>query len=171
MKVLSLSEVKTNLGRVIDEIVTQNKEVTITKKGRSAAVLMSLDEYDSLKETLYIKSNPDFMDEIKRGADSLKKISVYIPYRNYLKNKYVRKNSEYQMKRFNSRTASRFKAKDTLALSEITNDPAIGKPLQDELEGYRSFKVGKIRIVYQEPPSQIIESSQSDLVKLSMMKL
>lgn len=73
MKVLSLSEVKTNLGRIIDEIVTQNKEVTITKKGRPAAVLMSLDEYESLKETLYIKSNPEFMDEIKKGIDSLKK--------------------------------------------------------------------------------------------------
>jgi|SRR5208337_3781239 len=34
------------------------------------------------------------------------------------------------------------------ALDQIRMVPGEGKPLQRELEGYRSFKVGKIRIIY-----------------------
>jgi mRNA-degrading endonuclease RelE of RelBE toxin-antitoxin system len=34
------------------------------------------------------------------------------------------------------------------ALSDIVNDPAIGKSLRDELAGLRSCRVGRFRIVY-----------------------
>lgn len=34
------------------------------------------------------------------------------------------------------------------ALSDIVNDPAIGKSLRDELRGLRSCRVGRFRIVY-----------------------
>ena len=34
------------------------------------------------------------------------------------------------------------------ALSDILNDPAIGKLLRDELRGLRSCRVGRFRIVY-----------------------
>jgi mRNA interferase RelE/StbE len=34
------------------------------------------------------------------------------------------------------------------ALDQLRTQPGEGKPLQRELEGYRSFKVGKFRIIY-----------------------
>jgi len=34
------------------------------------------------------------------------------------------------------------------ALDQIRTQPGEGKPLQRELEGYRSFRVGKFRIIY-----------------------
>ena len=34
------------------------------------------------------------------------------------------------------------------ALDQIRTQPGDGKPLQRELEGYRSFRVGKFRIIY-----------------------
>ena len=34
------------------------------------------------------------------------------------------------------------------ALDEIRLDPEAGKPLSEELEGFRSYKAGQLRIVY-----------------------
>lgn len=34
------------------------------------------------------------------------------------------------------------------SLKTITTDPPAGKPLKDELEGLRSFRVSKFRIIY-----------------------
>ena len=40
------------------------------------------------------------------------------------------------------------KRKVRSALGDIVDDPAIGKPLRDELAGLRSCRVGRFRIVY-----------------------
>jgi mRNA interferase RelE/StbE len=42
------------------------------------------------------------------------------------------------------------KRKIRSALEEIQADPTSGKQLRGDLAGYRSFRVGKIRIVYRE---------------------
>ncbi len=36
------------------------------------------------------------------------------------------------------------------ALDDVREDPALGKPLREELEGLRSMRVGRLRIVYAE---------------------
>ena len=40
------------------------------------------------------------------------------------------------------------KRKVRAALAEILNDPACGKALKEELEGYWSLRMGRIRIIY-----------------------
>ena len=40
------------------------------------------------------------------------------------------------------------KQKVRAALDEILKDPASGKQLQGELSAFRSFRIGKIRIIY-----------------------
>jgi mRNA-degrading endonuclease RelE of RelBE toxin-antitoxin system len=47
------------------------------------------------------------------------------------------------------------KRKIRLALEEIQADPKSGKELRGELIGYRSFRIGKIRIIYREKDSMI----------------
>jgi len=47
------------------------------------------------------------------------------------------------------------KRKLRAALGETLKDPSSGKPLRDELEGLRSFRVGRIRIIYREAPACI----------------
>ena len=73
MKTLSLSEAKMKLSALIDAVNTTEEEVVITKNGRPAAVIVSTDEFESWKETIRIKSNPEFMAEIKKGLSALKK--------------------------------------------------------------------------------------------------
>lgn len=72
MKTLPLSEVKTRLSELVGRVVSTDEEITITKNGRPAAVLVSSDEFESWKETVAIQSDRDLMAEIRKGLRSLK---------------------------------------------------------------------------------------------------
>ncbi len=76
MKTLSLSEAKMKLSSLIDSVQTTDEEVLITKNGAPAAVLVSPDEYDSLKETIAVRSDAALMREIKEGLRDLKRKKV-----------------------------------------------------------------------------------------------
>ncbi|MFA6055239.1 MAG: type II toxin-antitoxin system Phd/YefM family antitoxin [Thermodesulfovibrionales bacterium] len=73
MKTLSLSEVKMKLSSLVDAVYKTDEEVIITKNGSPAAVLISSDEFESWKETIAVRSDSAFMDEIKKGVEALKK--------------------------------------------------------------------------------------------------
>ena len=75
MKILSLSEAKMKLSELVDRVHSTDEEVVITKNGRPAAVLVSPDEFEGWKETIAIKSDSDFMKEIKNGIHAMKKKS------------------------------------------------------------------------------------------------
>ena len=79
MKTLSVSEAKMKLSALIEGVNTTDEEVIITKNGRPAAVLVSPSEYESWRETLIIRSDTDFVREIREGLSALKedKASMY----------------------------------------------------------------------------------------------
>jgi prevent-host-death family protein len=72
MKTLSLSEVKMKLSSLVDTVSATNEEIVITKNGRPAAVLVSPDQFESLKEMIAVRSDTDLMKEIKKGLNALK---------------------------------------------------------------------------------------------------
>ncbi len=72
MKTLSLSEAKMKLSKLIEDVRSTDEEIVITKNGSPAAVLISADEFESLKETIAIRSDSLLMDEIRKGLKSLK---------------------------------------------------------------------------------------------------
>ena len=72
MKTLSLSEAKSKLSGLVDEVSRRDEEVVITKNGRPAAVLVSADEYESWQETLAVRADAGLMRDIKKGLVSLK---------------------------------------------------------------------------------------------------
>jgi prevent-host-death family protein len=73
MKTLSLSEAKMKLSSLIDTVRSTDEEVLITKNGAPAAVLLSPDEFESLKETIAVRSDAALMREIKEGLRDLKR--------------------------------------------------------------------------------------------------
>jgi antitoxin YefM len=73
MKTLSVSEAKMKLSGLVDSVYTTDEEVVITKNGSPVAVLISPDEFEGWKETVAIRSDTGFMDEVKKGLDKLKK--------------------------------------------------------------------------------------------------
>lgn len=72
MKTMSLSEAKMKLSGLVEAVSTTDEEIMITKNGRAAAVLMSADEFEGLKETKAIRADLPLMDEIKKGLRGLK---------------------------------------------------------------------------------------------------
>lgn len=79
MKTLSLSEAKMKLSGLIEAVSSTDQEILITKNGSPAAVLISPNEFESMKETIAVRSDSSLMREIKAGAAELrrKKARIY----------------------------------------------------------------------------------------------
>jgi len=58
MQVVSLTEARNNLKSVFDSVYLDNDEVIIHRKGHENVVMISMDEYNSMKETNYLLSSP-----------------------------------------------------------------------------------------------------------------
>lgn len=78
-KIFSLSEAKSKLNRLADDVAKKDDEIIITKNGLPVAVLVPPHVYDGWKETLEIMSNKTFYGDIKRGLRNLKKRKKRIP--------------------------------------------------------------------------------------------
>jgi prevent-host-death family protein len=70
-RTLPLSEVKAKLSEVVDEVVTTQERVTVTRNGRPVAVVLSTDDLDAIEETLAILSDPAAMREIQQGRAAI----------------------------------------------------------------------------------------------------
>jgi len=70
-RTLSLSEVKAKLSEIVDEVVTTQERVTVTRNGRPVAVVLSTDDLEAIEETLAILSDPAAMREIEQGRASI----------------------------------------------------------------------------------------------------
>lgn len=64
---LPLAEVKNRLSEVVERVEREHGRVVITKHGRRAAVVVSIEDLESLEETLEILSNPALMAEIREA--------------------------------------------------------------------------------------------------------
>ena len=71
MTTLSLSEAKIKLSSLVDKVNTTDEAIVITKNGRPAAVLVSPEEFEGWSETILIRSNPQFLSEIRKGVRAL----------------------------------------------------------------------------------------------------
>lgn len=68
---LSLADVKNRLSEVVDKLEREHGRVIVTKHGQPAAVMLNVDDLESLEETLEILSNPALTESIREGAADL----------------------------------------------------------------------------------------------------
>lgn len=64
---LPLADVKNRLSQVVDRLESEHGRVVVTKHGRPAAVMLSIEDLESLEETLEILSNPRLLGEVRKG--------------------------------------------------------------------------------------------------------
>ena len=64
-KTLPISEVKARLPELVTGVEDREEEVVVTRNGKPAAVLVNYDDYERLKETLDVLSDPDLMRQIR----------------------------------------------------------------------------------------------------------
>ena len=72
MRILPLAEAKAKLSQLVADVANTDEEVTITKNGRAAAVLVSYEEFESWQETLAVLSDRELVEEIRTGLRQLK---------------------------------------------------------------------------------------------------
>jgi len=64
-------EFRTHLASLLDEVADRREHVTVTRRGRPAAVLVPVNEYKALGETVEILSDKDTLAAIRRGLDDV----------------------------------------------------------------------------------------------------
>ena len=69
---MALKDVKNHLSEVVDKVEREHKRVVITKHGRPAAVVVSVDDLESLEQTLDILSRPALIKQIRESLVELR---------------------------------------------------------------------------------------------------
>ena len=66
-RILPVSAVKTHLPSLLTGVEDREEEIVVTRKGKPAAVLVNFAEYERLKATLDVLSDPVLMRQIRRS--------------------------------------------------------------------------------------------------------
>ncbi len=64
MSTAPLTEVRDKISEILDDIQATGNEWVITRHGRPVAVILALDEYESLLETVNILSDAETLDAL-----------------------------------------------------------------------------------------------------------
>jgi antitoxin YefM len=75
-KTVPVRDFRTNLAALLSDVVDRHEHVVVTRNGRPAAVLVSIDEYEALEETTEILSDRDAMADIEAGLGELARDEV-----------------------------------------------------------------------------------------------
>lgn len=75
MKTMSYTESRARYAEVLDSVVDDREEVVITRAGHEPVVIVSLADFESLRETAYLMRSPanarrllDAMERLEFGA-------------------------------------------------------------------------------------------------------
>src|SRR5208282_5833328 len=68
---MSLADVKNRLSEVVDRLEREHGRVVITKHGHPAAVVISLDDLESLEETLDVMDSAPLLADIRESLAEL----------------------------------------------------------------------------------------------------
>ncbi|MEK7142905.1 MAG: type II toxin-antitoxin system Phd/YefM family antitoxin [Patescibacteria group bacterium] len=66
-KTITITEGRKELFRIAEEVQKPDTQFVFTVEGKPGVVLMSVDEYDSLMETMEILSNPEIIRDIRQA--------------------------------------------------------------------------------------------------------
>ena len=72
MRTANYSELRNNLKHYLDGVINDSEPLLVHRPGNESVVVMSLDEYNSIKETEYIMSSEQTMNDIRKGEEDLK---------------------------------------------------------------------------------------------------
>lgn len=72
-----MAEVKTHLSALVSEVESQQDQITITRNGVPAAMVVSVAEWESLQETLAVLSDPQAVADLREAELSRAAGEVY----------------------------------------------------------------------------------------------
>ncbi|MAW89080.1 MAG: prevent-host-death family protein [Phyllobacteriaceae bacterium] len=72
MGIVSQSEFRANLAKYLDQVERDNKELIVTRQGKSPLVVMPLEELESWKETLHLMGSKANAVRLSEAVDRLR---------------------------------------------------------------------------------------------------
>ena len=70
---VSLKELRPELPKVIARINGKLDRYVVTKRGKPVVVMLSIEDYESLMETLDILADPKAMADLRKGEEDIRK--------------------------------------------------------------------------------------------------
>ncbi|GAB6007469.1 type II toxin-antitoxin system Phd/YefM family antitoxin [Dysgonomonas reticulitermitis] len=71
MRTTNYTDLRNNLKSYLDKVINDSEPLIVHRSGNESVVIISLDEYNSIKETEYIKSSPVMLERIKAAENEL----------------------------------------------------------------------------------------------------
>lgn len=71
MITLPLATVRDRLSALVDDVARTHETLTITRNGTPAAIVLSVDDYESIMETLALLNDPDDQKRLAEAAQSV----------------------------------------------------------------------------------------------------
>ena len=71
MRTANYTELRNNMKRYLDEVVNDCEPLLVHRAGNESVVIISLEEYNAMKETEYIMSSPEMMEAIRKGKEEI----------------------------------------------------------------------------------------------------
>jgi len=71
METIPLTEARSRLSSIVEQVEMTHERVTITRNGRPTAVLISPADLEALEETLDVLSDPVTMQRLREGEAAL----------------------------------------------------------------------------------------------------
>lgn len=72
MKTANYSELRTNLKSYLDGVLKDEEPLLVHRAGNESVVIISLNEYNAIKETEYIMRSPAMMEVLRQGIEDMK---------------------------------------------------------------------------------------------------
>ncbi|MDI2130350.1 type II toxin-antitoxin system Phd/YefM family antitoxin [Yinghuangia seranimata] len=71
MKTLSLANAKTQLSSVVDEVVRTHEQVTVTRNGEPAVVILAVEDFEAIQETIELLADGPARARIEQARSDI----------------------------------------------------------------------------------------------------
>jgi antitoxin YefM len=76
MRTVNFTELRSNLAAELDSVINDAEELVVTRSGHDPVVIVSLAEYQSMKETEYLLRNANNASALRRSIAELERGDV-----------------------------------------------------------------------------------------------
>ena len=71
MRTANYTDLRKNLKGYLDSVIDDSETVIINREGNEAVVMISLEEYNAIKETAYLMQSPEMLKAIRQGVSDV----------------------------------------------------------------------------------------------------
>lgn len=73
---MALAQVRQDLSGIVEEVSSTHERIVVTRHGEPAAILMAVDDYEAMEETLEILADDDLVRAIESSLRTTKRYTL-----------------------------------------------------------------------------------------------